>query len=179
MAEIFKKTVDIKNIVAMDVEKARALEDTLRVAILDILTGRAMSIEELVGELRKRGIDKAPTTIRHHVGILKKAGLIELTKLEETRGGMLKYYASNTQLLNYSTPKGFDDRLRGAIVELSIEIQEALKKLDEKHGAEIRRMAEDLKPCPYCSTQHFVEYVLVQLFNRSLTEALRGNRYMD
>jgi DNA repair exonuclease SbcCD ATPase subunit len=90
---------------------------------------------------------------------------------------MLKYYASNTKILNYKIPEDFDDRLKTSIEKAREEVKHLLAKLLQEHGEEIKAVAEDLKPCPYCSTQHFIEYVLIQILNRALVEALQEHRY--
>jgi hypothetical protein len=86
---------------------------------------------------------------------------------------MLKYYASNTRLLNYRVPDDLDERLEGAIKDARGDVRDLLEKLLEDHGEEIKEVAEALKPCPHCSTQHFIEYVLVHVLNRALAEGLQ------
>ncbi len=168
MGEIFRRHVGVKNLIAINSEVARALEDSIRIAILEILSNKSCSIVEIVRELEKIGIKKSPNAIRHHVDILKKAGLIELTRLEDVKGGVLKYYASNTRILHQSMPEDFEDRMGKAIEEAKIEIERIVQKIGERYRNEILETARSLKHCPYCSDEHFVEYVVVQILNRAI-----------
>ena len=170
MGEIFRRHVSVKNLITINSEVARALEDPIRIAILEILSKKSCSIVEIVRELEKIGIKKSPNAIRHHVDILKKAGLIELTGLEDVRGGVLKYYASNTRILHQTLPEDFEEQLGEAVDEVKAEIERAVVKLREKYRNEILETARSLKHCPYCSDEHFVEYVVVQILNRAIAE---------
>ncbi len=170
MGEIYRKPVRVRSVFTIDSETAKALEDPIRVAILEILSKKSCSIVEIAEELEKIGIKKAPTTIRHHVDILKKAGLIELTRLEDVRGGVLKYYASNTRIFHQSLPEGFEESMREAIDDAKTGIGKIAQRIGEKYRNEILEVANRLKHCPYCSDEHFVEYVVVQVLNRAIAE---------
>lgn len=63
-----------------------------------------MTIEEIHEELERRGEEKAETTVYHHVNVLKDAGMVEISRLEEADGGTRKYYRSNTQVFSYTLP---------------------------------------------------------------------------
>jgi|Deesub1362A_J573_1020465.scaffolds.fasta_scaffold00040_174 DNA-binding transcriptional ArsR family regulator len=176
MGEIYQKPVRVKSVLTIDSETARALEDPIRVAILEILSKKSCSIVEIAEELKKIGIRKALTTIRHHVDILKKAGLIELTKLEDVKGGVLKYYASNTRVLHQNLPEGFEERMKEAIKDAKVGIEKIVDGLGEKYRKEILEVANSLKHCPYCSDEHFVEYVVVQILNRAIAELVEEEK---
>ncbi len=159
------------------VEKARALADPVRTAILTILATREGSIVEIKSELEKQGMKIAPTTVRHHVDMLKKAGLVELVRLEEVRGGMLKYYASKVRLIEHSAPEEFEEKLGGAVGEAAAKLLKLLKRLSKKHAREIKSVAKSLKPCPHCSEKHFIEYVLAETINRAMAQAVRKKEF--
>ncbi|MFQ6052238.1 MAG: ArsR/SmtB family transcription factor [Candidatus Hydrothermarchaeota archaeon] len=177
MSEIFERPIKIKQIILTSLDKTRALEDPLRVMILDILSEEAKSIVEIKEELKKRGINKAPTTIRHHVDILKKAGLIELVKLEDVRGGVLKYYASNTRFIGHEPTRDFYEKLEEPIQKTSDKILGIVREIIENYGGEIREVIKDLKPCPYCSPKHFVEYAILEILQRSIVEATQNKEF--
>jgi hypothetical protein len=40
-------------------------------------------------------------------------------------------------------------------------------------------MAEALKPCPYCNTQHFVEFLLLNILRRATVEAIKKKEFSD
>jgi DNA-binding transcriptional ArsR family regulator len=173
MSNQFKREVEIRNIVSIDSEKAKALEDPIRVAILDILSRQSCSIMEIVEKLKEHGIVKAPTTIRHHVDILKKAGLIELTELRETKGGILKYYASNTLFIHQTMPDNFDEALSPAIEFTKKSLERVIQEVKDRYWDQIVETAENLKACPYCSTEHFIDHITVNILNRALVDILR------
>lgn len=167
---IFSTDVDIENVITTDPKKAKALENDLRAKILDMLADEEMTIEEMHEELQRRGEDKAETTVRHHVDILEDAGMVELSRLDEAGGGALKHYKSNTRIYSYDLPEDSDTVLTDAAETTRTEIQSFVEQLFADHGDEIQAVAEGMKPCEYCSTQHYEEYILRELLNRALTD---------
>ena len=97
--------VSIREVVTTDPEKARALDNDVRAKLLDMLVDEEMTIEEIHGELQRRGEEKAETTVRHHVNVLQDAGMVEISRLEEAGGGTRKYYRSNTRVFSYDLPE--------------------------------------------------------------------------
>jgi DNA-binding transcriptional ArsR family regulator len=180
MSIVFEKSPTIKELLITSTEKAKALEDPLRVAIIDMLSHKAMSVEEITNELKKKKFNKAPTSVRHHMDILKDAGLIELVKMEEVKGGgVLKYYASSAKLLSHKAPKDFEVKLKPAIDEVSDEVMTLMEELSKKYRKELKEMAEKLKPCPYCNTQHFVEFLLLQIIKSATIEAVKKKEFSE
>jgi DNA-binding transcriptional ArsR family regulator len=181
MSVIFEKSPTIKELVITNTEKAKALEDPIRVAIIDMLSHNAMSVEEITNELKKtKKFNKAPTSIRYHVEILKGAGLIGLVKLKEAKGGgMLKYYASNTKLLSFDAPKDFEIKFKPAIDEVSNEVIKLIVGVAKKYKKDLKEMAEALKPCPYCNTQHFVEFLLLEILRSATIEAVNKKEFSE
>ena len=171
MSEIFRREIKQRGLLVAEPEKARAVGDPIRAAILQILSEREASIAEIRKELEKRGIRIAPTTVRHHVDVLKKAGLIQLTRLVNARGGVLKYYASRVKVVQHSAPENFDEALEEAVKEAGDAVLSLFGEILEKHGEDVLKVARSLKPCPYCSDEHFVEYVLIEVLNRAMAEA--------
>jgi DNA-binding transcriptional ArsR family regulator len=43
--------------------------------------------------------------VRHHVSVLKDAGMVEIARLEEAGGETRKYYKSNTRVFSYDLPE--------------------------------------------------------------------------
>jgi DNA-binding transcriptional ArsR family regulator len=180
MSVVFEKSPTLKELLITNTEKAKALEDPLRIAIIDMLSHKAMSVEEITNELKKKKFNKAPTSVRHHIDILKDAGLIELVKMKEVKGGgVLKYYASSAKLFSYNAPKEFVTKFKPAIDETSNEIMQLLSKLTKKHTKELKEMAESLKACPYCNTQHFVEFLLLEILRSATVEAVKRKEFAE
>lgn len=180
MSILFEKLPTIKEVLITNTEKAKALEDPIRIAIIEMLSHNPLSVQEIVDELKKIKIYKAPTSIRHHIDVLKDSGLIELVKIEEAKGGgTLKYYASNARLLSFNTPKGFETKFKPAIEETSNELMKIIIKLAKTYDKELREMARGLKPCPYCNTQHFVEFLFLNILRKGTVEGMKRKEFAN
>ena len=180
MSVLFEKLPTIKELLITNTEKAKALEDPIRVAIIDMLSHSPMSVQEIANELKKKKINKAITSIRHHIDILNDSGLIELVKMEEAKGGgTLKYYASNAKLLNFNTPKDFEAKFKSVIEDTSNGLMKMMAQLARTYNKELSEMAEELKPCPYCNTQHFVEFLLLNILRRATVESIKRKEFSD
>lgn len=179
MSILFEKPIKINRIITMSIEEARALEDPLRATMLDLLSRKPMSVEELARELRKvdKRYDKALTTIRYHLDSLKRAGLIELVKMKEVGGAVLKYYASRAKLLSYALPQDFEDNLKDIVEYTSREVSNLIQKIVRRYREEIIKTAEKLKPCPYCVTQHFKEYVIIEILQLAIARAIQTEEF--
>lgn len=90
---IYQKEVRIRRITTLGHVAAQGLADPSRVRILEALAQKAMTADEIARALGSSGQKKATTTVRHHLEILKEAGLVEATKMVEARGAVMKYYA--------------------------------------------------------------------------------------
>lgn len=167
---LFTADVAVENVITTDPKKAKAVENDFRAKILDMLADEEMTIDEIHEELGRRNEEKAETTVRHHVNILREAGMVEISRLEEAGGGTRKYYRSNTRVFSYELPEETDTILADAGDETRDELESLIDGLFADHGDEIRAVAEELKPCEYCSTQHYEEYILRELLNRAFTD---------
>lgn len=166
---LFATDVSIENVITTNPQKAKALENDIRAKILDMLADKEMTIEQIHEELERRGDEKAETTVRHHVSVLKDAGMVELSRLEEAGGGTLKHYRSNTRVFSYEFPESAESTLEAVLETTRGELHGLIGTLFTEHGDEIEAIAKEMKPCEYCSTQHYEEYITRELLNRSLT----------
>ncbi|MFB6227859.1 MAG: ArsR/SmtB family transcription factor [Halobacteriales archaeon] len=167
---LLESDVPIREVVTTDPEKAKALENDVRAKILDMLANQEMTIEDIHEELGRRGKEKAETTVRHHVNVLKDAGMVEISRLEEAGGGTRKYYRSNTRVFSYTLPDSSDETLAAAQNGTTEELSDLIETLYEQHGDAIESVAREMKPCEYCETQHYEEFIIRELLNRSLLE---------
>lgn len=90
---LFQKEVKVRRITTIGHVAAQGLADPSRVRILEALAQKPMTADEIARALGSSGQKKATTTVRHHLEILKQAGLVEATKMVEVRGAVMKYYA--------------------------------------------------------------------------------------
>ena len=171
---LLESDVPIREVVTTDPEKAKALENDVRAKIIDMLTMEEMTIEEIHDELGRRGEEKAETTVRHHVNVLKDAGMVEIARLEEAGGGTRKYYKSNTRIFSYDLPEDAEETLIGAQETATAELTNLVETLYEEHGDDIEAVAREMKPCEYCATQHYEEFVIRELLNRALIDLTEG-----
>jgi DNA-binding transcriptional ArsR family regulator len=166
---LLQTDVPIRDVITTDPEKAKALDNTARAKILDMLAGDEMTIEGITDELARRGEGKAKTTVRHHVNVLKDAGMVELSRLEDAGGGTQKFYRSNTRVFSYDLPESAEATLSDVELSFREEIASLIADLHTEHGDEIAAAATEMKPCDYCETQHYEEFILRELMNRTLT----------
>ena len=167
---LLESDVAIRDVVTTDPETAKALDNDVRAKILDMLADEAMAIGGIREELRRRGEEKAETTVRHHVNVLQDAGLVEIARLEEAGGGTRKYYRSNTRVFSYSLPEGSEETLADAQETATEELSDLLETLLAAHGDEIEAVAREMKPCEYCETQRYEEFIVRELLDRALLE---------
>ena len=152
------------------------MDDEARATMLNILSHKSLSAEELVRELKKAGFAKATTTVRHHLDILKDCGLIEIARMQEVRGAVRKYYASTVRFLGFEN--SFDSNKYGrAVNETATKLLKIALSIVDRYGIAIK--STDGLSCPYCNTRHGKEYVLIEILNRALAEMLQRKEFAD
>ncbi len=144
------------------VNEAKALADEVRVLILDMLSKKPMSVHEIAEELRKLGIHKSINTIRYHLNILRESGLIELVATREVKGGVLKYYAAKRKVYPFEVPKEVEEALKTVSRFMYEDLKKLVLNVLREHSDTIMENAKKLKPCPYCITKHFAEYIVLE-----------------
>jgi DNA-binding transcriptional ArsR family regulator len=171
---LLETEVPIREVITTDPETANALENDLRAKILDMLAERELTIAAIHDELDRRGETKAETTVRHHVDVLKDADMVELARLEEAGGGTRKYYRSNTRVFSYDLPADAEETLAAAFARIRGDLETVLDEVLDEHGDDIEAVAREMKPCEYCGTQHYEEFILRELVDRSLTDLVEN-----
>ena len=159
MSTILEKPISVNRTLATSLEHAKAIEDPARAKILQMLYRKHLNAEQITNQLKKNGFKKALTTTRHHLEILKRAELIEVVKIEEKRGAMIKYYGTSTKLLDYETPKDFEKKYSTVIKSTSKHIEQLLDGLSKKTGK-----AKSSK-----SKQEYSQYLMMEIVNRAVT----------
>ena len=117
-----EKEVTIDRIMSANYDIFKALDDPIRGKIVQLLNKKQLNVEQITRRLKKFGYKKAVTTIRHHIEILKNSGLIEIAKIEESRGAITKYYSSSTKLLDFTLPLDFDENYSKLISKTSLKL---------------------------------------------------------
>ena len=170
---LFENEVRLKGVTTLGYQSAHALNDPVRIKILEILSHKQMTTDEISKILRRTGHKKATTTIRHHLDNLKSAGLIEVTKMVEVRGTVRKYYMPTLRAFSYNLPNL--EKHSKLIEETSSTLLKVLKSVleDEKFVTEINGR----ETCSVCKGDHYKEYVAFEILNTALARTLQSKEY--
>jgi DNA-binding transcriptional ArsR family regulator len=164
MSTLLEKPISVNRILVTSIDHAKAIEDPARAKIVQMLYNKNLNAEQITSQLKKVGHKKALTTIRHHLDILKESGLIEIVKIEERRGAITKFYGTSTKLLDYETPKDFDQKYSSLIKSTSSKLQKIVNTMSKKTGKTIKS-----------NTKHeFNQYLMMEIVNRAMTNVLEG-----
>jgi DNA-binding transcriptional ArsR family regulator len=164
MSTLLEKPIKINRVMTISVEQARALEDPARAKIVELLYHKQLTTEQIGKELQKTGYNKAITTIRHHLDILKSAGLIEIVKIEEVRGAVAKFYGTSIKLIPNSLSKDFDSKYSSMIKSTSIKIEKILEGITKKPALQKKSDSTN-------------EFVLMEIVNRAMANVLENNDF--
>ena len=172
MPTLLQKEIKINRIVTTNVEQAKALDDSARIKILQILYHKQFSAEQIAEELHKIGYNKATTTIRHHLDVLKRAGLVEIVKMEEIRGAVMKFYGTSIKLLGYDIPANFDSVYSKTITDASITMQKMIKNIVQNNMSKLKKKNVEKRTS---AEQNYDQYLLIEIVNRALTKVLENH----
>ncbi|MEF8881138.1 MAG: helix-turn-helix domain-containing protein [Halapricum sp.] len=164
---------DIEDIAVRDTRVSDAIDEPMRAMILDILSEEALTAAEVHQRLDDRGIDRTENTVRHHINELRDAGLVDVVRFEEGRGGTTKYYGANTIVLSYSLPGSADGTIEEMIDAIQPQLTDALNTLDDEYEDDIEDIVADMQPCEHCRTQKYETYVLLTVLRRAFVRAHR------
>ena len=178
LAEILvQKDVDITRVTNIGYREAQALNDPVRIRILEILSHKQMSAEEIAKVLGNYGHKKATTTIRHHLDTLKGAGLIQIAKMVEVRGAVLKYYSPTLRTFSFDSVQDFDTKHLKVIEDTSYKLLKILSNLfgDKK----LATLFDDKNGCKLCKVNHFKEFVALEVLSAALARAMNKKEYKE
>jgi DNA-binding transcriptional ArsR family regulator len=161
MSTLLEKQIKVNRTVTTSIGHARAIEDPARAKVIEILYHQALSADQICTALKKTGYKKALTTVRHHLEILKTSGLIEIARIEESRGAITKFYSTSTKLLDFQTPEDFDLTYSKIITNTSTKIEKILKGLTPK-----TTKSKSKKSVEYS------QYLVMEIMNRAMTNIL-------
>jgi predicted ArsR family transcriptional regulator len=123
------------------IEQGKALSSRSRLKILDLLSRRPMSVEEL-----SRGVSLKTITVRHHLNMLKRIGLVEEFGEEHRKIGrpVVRYHAT-LKPVSIQYPTRQYELLSEVLVQALIEAlgreraKDALKKIGRSLGERLAR----------------------------------------
>ena len=161
MSILLEKEIVVDRIIVGNYEVFKALDDPIRGKIVQLLNKKQLNVDQITRRLKKLGYKKAVTTIRHHIEILKNSGLIEIIKIEESRGAITKYYGSSTKLLDFTLPLDFDENYSKIISKTSL-------KLGKIIGTILKNFSKTRK----IQQINYNNYIVMEIMNRSITNLL-------
>ena len=165
----------LDDIAVRDPRVSDAIDEPMRAMVLDILSEEALTASEVHERLGNRGFDRTENTVRHHINELRDAGLVDVVRFEEGRGGTTKYYHANTIVLSYSLPDSADAAVEEMIDAVQPQITDALATLTDEYDDAIEGIIADMQPCEHCQTQKYETYVLLTVLRRAFVRAHRDS----
>jgi len=172
MSTLLQREIKINKILSTNAEQAKALDDPARIKILQILYHAQLPTDKIVEELHKGGYKKATTTIRHHLDVLKEAGLVEIVKMQEVRGAVMKYYGTSVRILGHKLPTNFEIEYSKTIADASVRMEKIIKNISKNTASKIRKKSStktDMQDSDY------EEHILVEIVNRAMTKVFENN----
>jgi DNA-binding transcriptional ArsR family regulator len=173
MSVLLRRVVPIRSLLAVTPEQARALSAPVRIAMLELLGTRPMSIDELAAELPDHGFRQAPNTLRHHLELLRNAGLVEHAILEQTRGAVLQYYSATGRPLHQKLSPDSEGDLDALAARMRDPVRAAIQSVERSDGARLRRVAAQLGACPRCAGSRARELAILAAVHRAAADCLR------
>jgi DNA-binding transcriptional ArsR family regulator len=130
-----------------------------------------MSADEIALALESIGQKRSTTTVRHHLEILRTAGLAEVSRMVETRGTVMKYYSPRLYPFNSKF-----DELNPALTRIVDNVSKKLAKLltsissDKKFGA----IQIEKTRCTLCKNDHSRTALIINIVDMALARALQN-----
>ena len=170
MSTLLQKELKISKILSTNADQAKALDDAARIKILQILYHKQLATEQIVEELNKMGYKKATTTIRHHIDVLKNAGLIEIVKMEEVRGAVMKYYGTSVRVMGTKLPANFESEFSKTIADTSVKLEKVIKNIVENAGHKMKKKNSKNTP-----ESNYEEHIMMEIVNRAMAKVFENN----
>ena len=168
MSTLLEKQIRVNRIVTTSVDHAKAIEDPSRAKILEILYHKQLTVDQISSELKKAGYNKALTTTRHHLEILRESGLVEIVKIMEARGAVQKFYGTSTKFLGYQAPKDFDSKYSAIIKTTATKLDKLLQNISKKTASPKKKTSTN--------TKGYDQYILLEIVNHAITNVLEERK---
>ncbi len=129
--------------IVKDPEVAKLFADETRRRILHMLRHQELSGSDLA-----KALDRNPSSVQHHLSLLKEAGLVEVTREEKVRNMVQPYYSATAHsfIISYSLSDSLarDDGFSQWRGDLNIRMFEGLETLGIRVSEENRPAVMDL-----------------------------------
>lgn len=170
MSTLLQKEIKINKILTTDAEQAKALDDPARFKILQILYHKQLTTDQIVDELHKMGYKKATTTIRHHLDVLRDSGLVEIVRMEEIRGAVMKYYGTSVRVMGSKLPANFETEFSKTITDASVKLEKVIKNIAQNAGTKIKK-----KSSKTSLESNYEDKIVIEIVNRAMAKVFENN----
>ena len=154
-----------------------AISDVCRLAILEIISHKPMGADEITAALESMGHKRSTTTVRHHLEVLKEAGAVQISKIVETRGTVMKYYSPTLQPFRL-------------IMKQDIELVAGrlISDVSKKLGKIIMSILEDKKfsliqvektNCTLCKSDHSKAALALMIIEAALANVVQSSEFRE
>lgn len=165
MEPLYEAEVGIRRTVSTSGAQAWALADRIRRLIARILYRRTLTTSQIVAALAEEGVDKSYGTIRHHIALLVKAGVIEIARVVAVRGTVEKSYTTATKVLEYTAPDDFDRVHAADIRATARKLEQAVDRLAPKAANRPPKAGAD---------PGYEQFVIAEILNRAMTRVFEA-----
>ncbi|MFB6082208.1 MAG: winged helix-turn-helix domain-containing protein [Halanaeroarchaeum sp.] len=169
----FESSVSLTDIAVRDTNVSSAVDEPVRAMILDMLADEAMTVAAITEDLADRGIELRENTVRHHVNELRDAGLVDVERMEERRGGTLKYYRATTIVLSYSLPEDASAEMDEMAEWMADRLAPVIDDFETEFGDEVGAIAGEMSPCEHCREQKYETFIELTVLRRAFVRAQR------
>ena len=153
----------------IDPETAQLLGSEIRAVILDELAESARSITQLNELLDERGFELAETSVRHHVGVLEDAGMLDVARREDVNGGTRKFYRATVRAYAFDASDA-ETRLHAMQGLVRAELLSLCSRLGATHREDFTAAAGSLEPQDCYENGDQGAYVFRELVERALAD---------
>jgi len=158
---ILKKQLHTQ-IIAVNQAQANAIKDPIRCTIIKMLFCKELTTEQIFKQLNSSGFKKSISNTRHHLNILKNSHLVDITKIKQIRGTVIKFYTSRALLFDFNIPNNFDSNYEKIINRISVKLEKILNELmTQKSYCNFKTKNED-----------YNKFIIVEIINSALLNIL-------
>lgn len=159
-------------VLTTDPDTAAVLGSEIRAAILDELAAGTATVDQLQTALADRGFDLADTSVRHHVGELRDAGMLTVARREDVNGGLRKHYRATARAYAYDAADA-EEHLDEMVGLVRAELLSLCSRLAATHREDLADAAAALEPAEPYRDGDRQAYVFRALLERVLTDLER------
>ena len=98
--------------------------------------------------------------------------MVEIVKMEEVRGAVMKYYGTSVRILGHKLPTNFEIEYSKTIADASVRMEKIIKNISKNTASKIRKKSStktDMQDSDY------EEHILVEIVNRAMTKVFENN----